>query len=315
MPPFPKFTLRQLHYFVTAARTGQISSAAAEAHISQSAMTIAIGELERLLGAALFERSRNGVALTHEGHAFLQQAQAVLDAAAEAARFPFQRRTDVTGRLELAASYTVQGYFLLPAVAKFKKLFPLVEVVPLELTRSQIERRLLRGQLELAVVLLSNLESPQSLHTQVLTRSRRQLWVAAHHELAGSGSVSLERVARFPYILPMVDEGDRNATKYWRDAGTTPSSFLRTSSIEALREMVALGLGVTILSDMVFRPWSLDGRRIRTVPIDSGIPLMEVGMAWRKEHALGAAAEAFREFLAGSFNKPAADLGDIGAST
>jgi len=63
----------------------------------------------------------------------------------------------------------------------------------------------------------------------------------------------------------------------WKAAGLEPASFIRTSSMEAVREMVALGLGLTVLSDMVFRPWSLDGRRIHTVPLKDPIPPMKWG--------------------------------------
>lgn len=291
------FTLRQLHYFVTAARAGQISAAASQAHISQSAMTTAIAELERLLGAPLFERSHQGITLTYDGHAFLQQAEAVLEMANEAARFPFHRRTDVSGRLEVAATYTVLGYFLLPALAKFRKLFPLVEVVPVEMTRTQIEQKLLAGKIELAVALLTNLTQREQLHTLTLARSRRQLWVASDHPLIDSPTpVNLQQISQYPYIFLQVDEGARNSTKYWDEAGLRPVSGLTTTSMEALREMVALGLGVTILSDMVFRPWSLDGRRIQTLSVDWPLPAMEIGMAWKQDH-LSSAAAAFREFL------------------
>src|SRR5437660_6101588 len=66
-----RFTLKQLQYFAAVARTGQISLAAAEVNVSQSAMTAAVAELERVLGTLLFERGRSGVALTHDGHLFL----------------------------------------------------------------------------------------------------------------------------------------------------------------------------------------------------------------------------------------------------
>jgi len=75
-----RFTLKQLQYFAAVARTGQISLAAAETHVTQSTMTAAIAELEHVLGTLLFERGRTGVALTHDGHFFLQHANAVLDA-------------------------------------------------------------------------------------------------------------------------------------------------------------------------------------------------------------------------------------------
>ena len=77
--------------------------------------------------------------------------------------------------------------------------------------------------------------------------------------------------------------------------------WLRDAHREALREMVALNLGVTILSDMVFRPWSLDGRRIHAVPMDAHLPVMEVGLAWSSGTPLSPCAAALEQFLDRSF--------------
>lgn len=300
LPALPRFTLRQLHYFVAVARCGQISAAATEVGLSQSAMTLAIADLEQAVGTALLERGRQGVTLTHQGQGFLQHAESVLRMANEAARFPFRGR-DLEGKLELAATYTVLGYFLLPSLARFRELYPRVELSLEELPRKEIESRLASGELEMGALLLSNLETPDRLETRVLGRSRRQLWVAADHEYASRGSVTFEELAALTYILPTVDEGDRNAMRYWADAGYTPHKLVQTSSMEALREMVALNLGVTILSDMVFRPWSLDGRRIHAVPMDARLPVMEVGLAWAAGRALSPCAAALEQFLGRSF--------------
>jgi DNA-binding transcriptional LysR family regulator len=300
LPALPRFTLRQLHYFVAVARCWQISAAANEIGLSQSAMTLAIADLEQAMGTALLERGRQGVTLTLQGQSFLQHAESVLRMANEAAQFPFRGR-DLEGRLELAATYTVLGYFLLPALARFRELYPRIELSLEELSRQEIETRLANGQLDMGAVLLSNLEAPERLQTRVLGRSRRQLWMAADHALAGRGSVSFEELATLPYILPTVDEGDRNARRYWVDAGHTPHKVIQTSSMEALREMVALNLGVTILSDMVFRPWSLDGRRIHAVPMDAHLPVMEVGLAWSSGTPLSPCASALEQFLGRSF--------------
>lgn len=292
-----RFTLRQLQCFAAVARAGQISLAAAEMHITQSTMTSAIAELERLLGTLLFERGRSGVTLTHEGHLFLQHASGVLEAAEEASRQPFRQRSHISGELELAASYTVLGYFLLPFIAKFQKQHTGVRIALVERDRAHIEEALASEKVEMAVALTSNLLEPKRFDQVPLARSRRQLWVAAGHPLAELGQVTLKDVAPYPYILPMVDEGEVGALRYWTDAGIEPASFMRTSSMEAVREMVALGLGVTILSDMVFRPWSLDGRRIRTVPLKDPIPTMEVGLIWLKGRQLSPLAEALRKYL------------------
>ncbi|MEK8025811.1 LysR substrate-binding domain-containing protein [Pseudaquabacterium rugosum] len=286
-----------MQYFATVARTGQISLAAAESNVSQSAMTAAIAELEKALDTLLFERQRTGVALTHHGHLFLQHAQRVLEAAEDAARHPFRERSVVGGSLELAASYTVLGYFLLPFVASFRKLHPQAAIVPVEQGREHIEEAVASGEVELAVALTSNMIEPRRFHRVVLARSRRQLWVSASNPLAELSQVAMADVVDYPYIVPAVDEGDVSAMRYWTDAGLLPATFIRTSSMEAVREMVALDLGVTILSDMVFRPWSLEGRRIRAVPLKQPIPTMEVGLIWRKGHRLSPVADAFRRYL------------------
>ncbi len=295
--PKVRFTLRQLLYFAATARVGQLSLAAVECHVSQSTMTAAIAELERGLGASLFERTRSGVSLTYQGHLFLQHAETVLDAAAEASRQPFRSESAVAGELKLAASYTLLGYYLLPFIAKFQKLNPHARIVPVEQDRVQLEASISSGEVELGLALISNMVEPKRFDRLVLARSRRQLWVSAAHPLADLPMVSLRDVAPYPYILPMVDEGDVAAMRYWDRARLAPASVLRTSSMEAIREMVALGLGVTILSDMVFRPWSLDGRRIRAVPLKNAIPPMEAGLIWRKGQALSPLAQAFRQYL------------------
>lgn len=297
--PQIRFTLKQLQYFATVARTGQISLAAAECSVTQSTMTSAIAELERSMDVLLFERGRSGVVLTHQGHLFLQHVQVVLEVAGDAARHPFRTRTrsDVEGSLELGASYTVLGYFLLPFIAKFQKQYPGVRINLVELEREPLEAAVAEGRIELGVALTSNMREPRRFKLLALARSRRQLWVAAAHPLAELANATLKDAAPYPYILPMVDEGDIAARGYWAQAGLQPKTFIRTSSMEAVREMVALGLGVTVLSDMVFRPWSLDGRRIRALPLKDPVPVMEVGLIWQRGELLSPAATALQQYL------------------
>jgi DNA-binding transcriptional LysR family regulator len=67
--------------------------------------------------------------------------------------------------------------------------------------------------------------------------------------------------------------------------------------MEALRGLVAHGFGVTVLSDMVFRPWSLEGKRIEARPILDAIPQMDAGMIWSRAAPLSAPAAALQQFL------------------
>lgn len=292
-----RFTLRQLQFFVAAAQSGKISQAAVDCHVTQSAMTSAISELEKSLGCLLFERSRNGVSLTYDGNLFFQKANALLDMAYDASRDPFQSDSKVSGTLEVAASYTVLGYFILPLIARFQKKFPRIRITPKELSRPEIESAVTGGELEMAVAILSNISEPDAFETQSLVTSRRQLWVAYDHPLAELPQVSLQEVAAYPYIFPHVDEGQLASLTYWGQTELQPASTIRTTSMEAVREMVGLGLGVTILSDMVFRPWSLEGRRIRRIPLLNRIPSMEIGLIWKKAQPLSPLAQVFRDYL------------------
>ena len=104
-------TLRQLKYFVATAELGQISQAAIQLTISQSAVTSAIKELEDSLGTQLFVRTSAGVTLTDTGRRFLNHAYTILSSVDEAMRIPNLEST-LTGTLAIAASYTVLGYFL-----------------------------------------------------------------------------------------------------------------------------------------------------------------------------------------------------------
>jgi DNA-binding transcriptional LysR family regulator len=74
------------------------------------------------------------------------------------------------------------------------------------------------------------------------------------------------------------------------------SAAADADSVEAVRSLVATGAGVTILSDMVYRPWSLEGDKLESREVGAQIPTMDVGLAWPKSAELSAPARAFIEF-------------------
>jgi DNA-binding transcriptional LysR family regulator len=110
-------------------------------------------------------------------------------------------------------------------------------------------------------------------------------------------SPSLKEIAQHPYIMMMADEAEASTLAYWRSRRIRPNIVFRTMSMEAVRGLVAHGFGVTALSDMVFRPWSLEGKRIEARPILDVVPPMEVGAIWHRQTEMSAPAEALRQFL------------------
>lgn len=295
-------SLRQIHYFIATAEAGKLSLAASQLGVSQSAVTEAIKALEAQTGVQLLRRHPRGVELTFEGSQFLRHAHAVVAAVSDATRAPRQARSGVRGRFSMAVSFTVAGYFIPAPLARFRRLFPEVQVDLFEMNRPEIERRLVAGRIDLAVILTSNLNDAEEIEAEELIRSRRRLWTAPNHPLLQRRRVTLASIAPEPYIMLTVDEAERTALRYWARTPYRPNVVFRTSSVEAVRSMVATGAGVSILSDMVYRPWSLEGGRIEARTVHDGVPSMDVGLAWRRGSKLNPCAQAFRDFCHNTYN-------------
>lgn len=293
----PNFTLRQLNYFVAAAKFGKIANAATEIGISQSAVTTAILELERSLGMPLLERHVSGVTLTHHGHLFHQHAMKILSAVDEAKRWPFQSSLNLSGQLRLVGTHVVIGYFLLPYLEKFRSAHPRVNVSLTELTRRECEEALITGQADLGIALTSNIERRELLKIRPLTRAQRRLWVSGKSPLLSQRAVPMAQLNGLPYVFLMVDEGERVLREAVAPYGFEPNVVLRTTSMEAMREWIGFGLGITIVADTVYRPWSLEGMKIERRPLVEPLPPLEIGMIWRRDGLLDEVAEGFSNFL------------------
>jgi DNA-binding transcriptional LysR family regulator len=288
--------LRQIRYFVAAAEAGKVIAAASAIGISPSAITEAIQELEETVGTPLMTRHRGGIKVTYDGYVFLQHCRNILSALTAATSAVGQNRPRVAGRLSIGVTITVAGYFLAAPLARFRRSFPEVEVTIKELDRNVIEKQLAQGQLDIGILLVSNLEHGDVLATETLAKSRRRLWTATSHPLLAKPKVTLKDVAKEPYVQLLIDEAAATTLSYWSKYKLTPNVIFRTDSVEAVRSLVATGTGITILSDMVFRPWSLEGDKLESREIAAAIPTMDVGLAWSRAATLPAPARAFIEF-------------------
>lgn len=288
-------TFRQIKYFIAAAETGKIADAASMLGISPSSITEAIKELENITGISLITRHRRGINLTFDGYRFLQHCHNINASVSNAEYALKNSYTDLSGDLALGITITVAGYFLASPLARFKRTFPHIKVKMEEYNRSQIEKLLLEGKLDLAVLLVSNVDNAD-LILKSLVSSKRRLWTSANHPLSMKNEITLQDISSVPYIQLMIDEASTTHIAFWHKYNATPQIIFRTESVEAVRSMVATGSGVTILSDMVYRPWSLEGDRIVAQEIVDEIPSMDVGLAWAKDRKLSRCARSFIEF-------------------
>ncbi|MFN7857277.1 MAG: LysR family transcriptional regulator [Acidovorax sp.] len=293
-----QLSLRQINYVLAAAETGQFSAAAIKMHVTQTAITGAIKDLEGVLGVALFTRHHaSGVSLTVDGQKFLHHAYGISAAVNSALHDPGLMRQNVTGKVRFGATPAVLSVYLVPAIARFSKAYPQIELDVQELERPDLETAIQEGRIDLGGAWLANLSDPDQLEMVALTRARRQLWLPASHALLTKRSIALTDVAPLPYALYTQDETPRNTMRFWQSCGLQPNIKYRVSSVETLRSLVAQGLAVSIISDAAYRPFSMEGLRVETRPLDDGLPSIEIGLAWSPRRPMTPATEIFKTFM------------------
>jgi len=201
----------------------------------------------------------------------------------------------VRGEVLLGMSWTLSSYFAFPVIEHFNRQYPEIHIKLSEEPREALEQSLEDGELELALVLTCNLTPGTALKSKTFHKSKRQLWTSVGHPLAAQEAVTLLDVAQHPYALLKSDEADRQGLAHWNEAKGRPVIRFISRSIEAVRSMVAAGQAVIILSDMVYRQWTLDGRRVERTKLVEKIPTMDLGVAWKANRALSPAARLLRD--------------------
>ncbi|MCA1969591.1 unnamed protein product [Ciceribacter sp. T2.26MG-112.2] len=287
------FTLRQLQYFIAVAEQGSVTRAAQNLSISQSSVTEAIKELEGDLGVELFERHPRGLSITHNGHQFLRHATKILSTVSDARNAFSETQENTGGTLNIGVTSLVAGYVLSDLLARYRRACPGVEVSAIEDNGSYLEHLLIGGELDVAVMVISNLRDRMALQAEILETSPYRLWLPMGHPLVSADIISVADIAREPLIMLTVDEIEENTGKLLSALGARPHVAFRTRSVEAVRSLVATGAGVALLPDLVYRPWSLEGDRIESRDVSGALPVVQVGMVWRKGSSLPQSARDF----------------------
>lgn len=288
------FTIRQLRYFIAAAESGTVSGAALALSISQSAVTEAIRDLEADLGVALFTRHPRGLEITQKGHQFLRHAQGILASIADARQAVVSDAEKLGGSLHVGVTSLVAGYVLSDILARFRRANPNVDVTALEDSGDYLEHLLIGGELDVAVMVTSVLRDRMALQTEILEVSPYQLWLPNGHRLTEATSVAIEDLVGEPMIMLRLDEIEEATRGLLSALGARPRVAFRTRSVEAVRSLVATGAGIALLPELVYRRWSLEGDRIVSRDVSGKLPVVQVGVVWRKGAPL---PETAREFI------------------
>ena len=242
---------RQLRAFAILARTGSFTLAAQELHLTQSAVSHAMKALEREAGCRLLDRTGKKVTTTEAGELLLVHAERILAEMAHARAGLERLGKWGQSRLRIGASATACQHILPPVLREFRTEFPKCRITIEPGDTPEMIELLRAGRVDLAV----NLEPPsrEPLEFRPLFTDEMQFIVAPSHPWAAVGRAVREDVAMQQYILysrksytgEMIDD-------YFREEEIVLRTAIEMGSISAIKEMVKLDLGVSILA-----PWTV----------------------------------------------------------
>lgn len=256
---------RQLRAFCVLARTGSFTQTAREVHLTQSGISHSMKALERDVGCRLLNRLGKKIALTQAGEQLLQSAQKILREM-EGARESLGRLGKLgAGRLRLGASTTACQYIVPPVLREFKESFPAytITIEPND-TRGMVAA-LLQNRIDLALSLDPGREPQLDFHP--LFTDELFFLVGAQHPWASAGGISRVEIPHQNFILYSKNSVTfRLVEDYFRREEMVLNTVIEVGSMEATKELVKLGLGVSILAEWVARK-EIDEGSLVAVPL------------------------------------------------
>src|SRR2546430_4983986 len=241
------FMVHQLSVFCTVARHLSYTRAAEVLYLSQPAVSQQVRNLELVLGLRLFARSGRGIVLTPAGQELLRHAEQLLELLAETAPIVNEIHTLERGNILIGASTSAGTYAVPPLLGAFHTHYPRVRVTLIVANRHSIEERLLTHEVDLAV--MSLIEHQERFVVEFLMPYELVVVAPPSHRLVGRSALTLHDLQWEIFLLREQGSGTRLDTEqHFADTGISLQSSLELGSIEAIKEGVAAGLGVAVLS-------------------------------------------------------------------
>ncbi len=285
-------TLEQLRIFVAVAEREHATRAAQDLNLTQSAVSMAVANLEARYATKLFDRIGRSIVLTEAGRVFLTEARAVLARAAAAETVLADLAGMKKGRLSLAASQTVAAYWLPPLIHMYRQRYPGVAVT-LSIANTESVAAMVRdGGADIGIV-EGEIDDP-ALNVITVARDEMVLVVSADHPWTREGVVSTMDLTTTPWVLRETGSGTRSTLETALSAaGLGPKDLdiaIELASNEAVRTAVEAGAGATVLSRLVANSGLASGS---LVEINFPLPARRFSALRHKERHFTNAAEAF----------------------
>jgi len=282
--------LRDLQYLVALAETRHFGRAARQCHVSQPTLSAQLRKLEESLGVVLIERRPRQVSLTAAGRAVVERARRMLRDAEDIRALARASQDPLGGQLKIGLIPTL-GPYLLPRIApRLQRALPKLQLLLHEHQTAPLVARVVDGELDLALLALP--ADSRGLETRSLFAEAFLVAMPEHHHLATRRRVKPGDLRGEKLLL--LEDGHclrDQALEVCRQVGTEEQDFGATS-LETLRQMVAAGLGLTLLPRLAVEGPFGAARGLAVRPFAPPSPTRVIGAAWRRSTTRGAAIAA-----------------------
>jgi len=284
-------TLTELRYIVAVARERHFGHAAEACFVSQPTLSVAVKKLEEELGVQLFERGPGEVTVTPSGLKIVEQAQRVLEEASRIKDLAAAGRDPLAGALRLGAIYTIGPYLLPKLVPILRRTAPAMQLHLQENFTHRLSDALKGGEVDVIVIALPFNEP--GIETRALYDEPFFVAVPKGHAWEMRKRVTSEELGKESLLL--LGEGHCFRDQVLEFCHTTRTRAIEGGSLETIRQMVASGVGITVLPSTSINPEARDPL-IRILPLRPE-PSRRVGLAWRKSFPRPEAIEALRKAI------------------
>jgi LysR family transcriptional regulator, hydrogen peroxide-inducible genes activator len=286
-------TLTELRYIVAVARERHFGRAAQTCFVSQPTLSVAVKKLEEELGVTLFERGPSEVTITPPGHKIIAQAQRVLEEAARIRDLAAAGRDPLAGALRLGAIYTIGPYLLPKLIPILRRVAPAMQLHIQENFTHRLADSLKNGEVDVILVALP-FDEP-GIETRAVYDEPFFVAIPKGHAWEGRKRVTSEELTRESLLL--LGEGHCFRDQVLEFCHTSRTRAIEGGSLETIRQMVASGVGVTVLPATSVGPNNTSGDLIRILPFGKPVPSRRVGLAWRRSFPRPEAIEALRKAI------------------
>lgn len=285
--------IAQLRTFLAVAESGSFTTAARLCRISQPSLSVHVRNLESSAGKQLFIRNRSGVSLTAAGAAMVPRVREIVERFEELERCLASNSVEEMQDLNFGAIPTMAPFIVPPVVREFLRRQPRAKLLLQEDFTDKLLEQLVHRNLDFCLM-STPVDSPE---LQVEVIGREPFYAVFSRNLASrKTSVSLEEMRNFPFIVLQETHClGVQLREFCHSHSLLNRVVCKTAQISTIMELVAQGVGISILPEMALGHAPTD--QIVFLPIKGVQAEREIALVWRKEMGPSVLVQSFMELL------------------